>query len=522
MSADIASSCAAKLSAAKVVGIDKTFGGAHALRGVSITFEKGDVHAIAGENGAGKSTLVKILAGVISDYAGAIEIDGVGHRFDSIRDAERHGVFLVPQELSVVPELRIGEYLFLNREPQRWGMVDTRKLWTDAARWLDVFKLDASPLEQMGNLSTHQQQLVSIARAMTQGVKLLILDEPTSSLTERETELMFARIADLHRHGVTTIYISHRLRELERVANVVSVMRDGRVVDHFRLQGQSDTPRRIVQAMVGRDIIEMYPKASAKVGEPILSVRDWTVESTGAGRVHAIKNIHLDVRSGEILGVFGLLGSGAFDLARSLFGAHAGRVSGSMQIRGQVISVMTPRDAIHNGIAYVPAERKRDGLIEAHSIESNMTLAALNRFNRYGILNRYAELQRVQQYVASLKVKCGSVEQPMSQLSGGNQQKVVAAKWLLSEAEIFILEEPTRGVDVNARIDLYALVNEIATAGKAVIIVSTDLPEVIGMSDRVLVMCEGRLVREWMHGEASEEDVMINTVREHDLNKNSD
>jgi D-xylose transport system ATP-binding protein len=274
--------------------------------------------------------------------------------------------------------------------------------------------------------------------------------------------------------------------------------------------------------MVGRDIIEMYPKASAKVGEPILSVRDWTVESTGAGRVHAIKNIHLDVRSGEILGVFGLLGSGAFDLARSLFGAHAGRVSGSMQIRGQVISVMTPRDAIHNGIAYVPAERKRDGLIEAHSIESNMTLAALNRFNRYGILNRYAELQRVQQYVASLKVKCGSVEQPMSQLSGGNQQKVVAAKWLLSEAEIFILEEPTRGVDVNARIDLYALVNEIATAGKAVIIVSTDLPEVIGMSDRVLVMCEGRLVREWMHGEASEEDVMINTVREHDLNKNSD
>lgn len=212
----------------------------------------------------------------------------------------------------------------------------------DAAHWLDVFKLDASPLEQMDNLSTHQQQLVSIARAMTQGVKLLILDEPTSSLTERETELMFARIADLHRHGVTTIYISHRLRELERVANVVSVMRDGGVVDHFRLSGQSDTPRRIVQAMVGRDIIEMYPKVAAKVGEPILSVRDWTVESTGAGRVHAIKNIHLDVRSGEILGVFGLLGSGAFDLARSLFGAHAGRVSGSMQIRGRVISVRTP------------------------------------------------------------------------------------------------------------------------------------------------------------------------------------
>lgn len=501
--------------AARVDGIDKRFGGAHALRGVSITFEKGDVHAIAGENGAGKSTLMKILSGVIGEYAGTIEIEGVCRRFDSIRDAERHGVFLVPQELNVVPELRVGEYLFLNREPQRWGMVDTRRLWTDTAHWLDVFKLDVSPLEPMGNLSTHQQQLVSIARAMTQGVKLLILDEPTSSLTERETELMFAQIADLHQHGVTTIYISHRLHEFERVANVVTVMRDGAVVDHFRLQGQSDTPRRIVHAMVGRDLTEMYPKTAARIGDPIFSIREWTVGNTGAGRNNIVEDIDLDARSGEVVGIFGLLGSGAFDLARSLFGAHAGRVKGTMQVRGRTLSVRTPREAIRNGIAYVPAERKRDGLIEAHSIESNMTLAALGRLTRFGILDRHVELQRVQQYVATLKVKCGSVEQPISQLSGGNQQKVVAAKWLLTEPEVFILEEPTRGVDVNARIDFYALINELAAAGKAIIIVSTDLPEVLGMSDRVLAMCEGRLVREWKHREATEEDVMISATGEY-------
>jgi ABC-type sugar transport system ATPase subunit len=522
MSADTATTGAApeglhgKMPAARVDGIDKRFGGAHALRGVSFTFEKGDVHAIAGENGAGKSTLMKILSGVIGEYAGTIEIEGVCRRFDGIRDAERHGVFLVPQELNVVPELRVGEYLFLNREPQRWGMVDTRRLWTDAAHWLDVFKLDVSPLEPMGNLSTHQQQLVSIARAMTQGVKLLILDEPTSSLTERETELMIAQIADLHRHGVTTIYISHRLHEFERVANVATVMRDGAVVDEFRLQqGQSDTPRRIVQAMVGRDLTEMYPKRAAKIGDPIFSIREWTVGTAGAGRDSIVEGVDLDVRSGEVVGIFGLLGSGAFDLARSLFGAHGGRVRGTMQVRGQTVSVRTPREAIRNGIAYVPAERKRDGLIEAHSIESNMTLAALGRLTRFGILDRHVELQRVQQYVASLKVKCGSVEQPISQLSGGNQQKVVAAKWLLTEPEVFILEEPTRGVDVNARIDFYSLINELAAAGKAVMIVSTDLPEVLGMSDRVLAMCEGCLAREWKHGEASEEDVMISAAGEH-------
>ncbi|NTA19083.1 sugar ABC transporter ATP-binding protein [Agrobacterium tumefaciens] len=494
--------------AAELSGIDKRYGMVHALKGVSISFNRGDVHAIAGENGAGKSTLMKILSGVIGSYEGSIEIEGERCQFDSIRDAERHGVFLVPQELNVVPELRVGEYLYLNREPRRWGMVDTKTLWTEAARWLAVFKLQISPLLRMGDLSTHQQQLVSIARAMTQGVKLLILDEPTSNLTERETELMFGQISDLHRHGVTTIYISHRLHEFERIANVVTVMRDGAVVDHFRLEGQKDTPRRVVKAMVGRDLTEMYPKVVVDPGRPILSLRNWTIANGGPGRPYLVEDLDMDVRAGEVVGIFGLLGSGAFDLTRSLFGAHESQVRGTIQIDGRTVSVKNPRDAIRSGIAYVPAERKRDGLIESHSITSNMTLAALSRLTRFGVLDRAAELTRVQTYVKSLKVKCGSVEQPISQLSGGNQQKVIAAKWLLTEPDVFILEEPTRGVDINARVDFYALVNELAAAGKAIIIVSTDLPEVLGMADRVMAMLEGNIVREWRRGEATEEDVM--------------
>ena len=505
--------------AAKVVDIYKRFGGAHALRGVSITFESGDVHAVAGENGAGKSTLMKILSGVIGadDYAGTMEIDGVAQRFQTIRDAERHGVFLVPQELNIVPELRVGEYLYLNREPTRWGMVDTKKLWADTAHWLDVFKLGCSPLARMDELTTHEQQLVSIGRAMTQGVKVLILDEPTASLTERETELLFTQVEELHRHGVTTIYISHRLHEFERIANVVTVMRDA----HFRLgrsggSAPGDTPRRVIRAMVGRDLSEMYPKAPAPQGETLLSLRGWTIPSAKPGRPPVVKSVDLDVRRGEVVGIFGLLGSGAFDFARSLFGAEATPASGTMTLRGSPVRVTNPEDAIRQGIAYLPAERKRDGLIVSHSIETNMTLAALKKLSWFGGIDRASELTSVQRYVRSLRVKCDSVEQPISQLSGGNQQKVVAAKWLLTEPDVFVLEEPTRGVDVNARIDFYDLINKLAADGKAIVLVSTDLPEVLGMADRVLVMHEGVLVREWPRGAATEEDVMIHAAGEHE------
>ena len=507
----------ARAPAAKVSNVDKRFGGAHALRGVSVTFETGDVHAVAGENGAGKSTLMKILSGVIGDYDGTVEIDGAVRRFSNIREAERHGVFLVPQELNIVPELRVAEYLFLNREPQRWGLVDARKLMADTAYWLEVFRLPVSPVARMGDLSTHEQQLVSIGRAMTQGVKVLILDEPTASLTDRETELLFDRIADLHLHGVTTIYISHRLHEFERIANVVTVMRDGSIVDHFRLERGGDTPRRVIRAMVGRDLTEMYPKVPTTVGAPVLQLLDYTLANPEPKRQPIVRDVNLTIRAGEVVGVFGLLGSGAFALARSIFGAHMGAVTGEMKIKGALARIGNPRDAIKHGVAYLPAERKRDGLIVGHSIESNMSLAALARFSRNGFIDRNAELRCIQQYAANLRVRCHSTEQPIRELSGGNQQKVVAAKWLLTEPEIFLLEEPTRGVDVNARIEFYQLINTLTSAGKALLLVSTDLPEILGMADRIFVMWEGHIVREWKRGDVTQEQVMTHAAGEHEV-----
>jgi len=505
--------------AARVGDLQKWFGGAHALRGVTVAFETGDVHAVAGENGAGKSTLVKILSGVIGadDYTGCVEIGGERRRLYNIRDAERHGVFLVPQELNIVPELRIGEYLFLNREPRRWCIVDSRKLWADTAHWLKLFQLDVSPLQRMEELTTHEQQLVSIARAMTQGVKLLILDEPTASLTEKETELLFARVAELHRHGVTTIYISHRLHEFERIANVVTVMRDGAVVDHFRLERSGDTPRRVIRAMVGRDLTDMYPKKPAPIGEPLLELKRWTVEGKNRQLRDAVRDVDLTVRAGEVVGIFGLLGSGAFELARSMFAAGAQRGRGEMSVGGKAVSLKQPGDAIREGIAYLPAERKRDGLITSHPIATNMSLVALPRLTQTGLINRKAELKSIQQFVAGLHVKCDSVQQPIEQLSGGNQQKVVAAKWLMTEPNVLILEEPTRGVDVNARIDFYHLLNDLTGAGKAVVLVSTDLPEVLGMSDRIVAMHEGKLVKSWSRNEAREEDVMVHAAGEHEV-----
>jgi D-xylose transport system ATP-binding protein len=501
----------------KISRLNKWFGGTHAVRDVSINFEAGEVHAVAGENGAGKSTLVKILSGVYgaSSYTGEIEIDSVPRTLHSVRDAEQYGIFLVPQELNIVPELRVGEFLFLNREPRRWGLLDTRKLWSETAHWLSVFKLAISPVDQMATLSPHEQQLVSIARAMTQGSKVLILDEPTASLTERETELMFSRIADLRTHGVATVYISHRLKEFERIADVVTVMRDGSVVDQFRIDGVLKAPQRVVKAMVGRDIVDMYPKVAAPLGAQKLAIRDWSVTNAASGRRAVIDSVSLRVRAGEVLGVFGLIGSGALELARSILGLQKGRATGEIWVDGRPVQVGTPARAIAAGICYLPAERKRDGMVPGMSVGANLSLAALDRFSSLGMIRRSEELRRIQSYIRSLRVKCESPEQPIAQLSGGNQQKVVAAKWLLAEPEVFVLEEPTRGVDVNARIDFYELINELAARGKAVILVSTDLPEVLEMSDRIVVIADGKMIKEWPRGEASEEEIMLHAAGGH-------
>lgn len=497
--------------AISVSNIDKWYGGTHALRGVSLSCMAGDVHAIAGENGAGKSTLVKIISGVVgsNQYSGDVSIAGTPVHFSTIRDAERAGVFLVHQELHIVPLLSVAEFLFLNREPRRFGMVDKAKLWTETTHWLKLFQLSVSPTTLMGELGSHEQQLVNIARAMTQGVKLLILDEPTASLTERETLLLFERIREFRAHGVTTLYISHRLAEFERIADAVTVMRDGQVVDDFRLERLGNTPRRVIKAMVGRDLDELYPKTVAAPGKDLFTLRNWSVAHRLAGRPAPVQPMNLTVRAGEVLGVFGLIGSGASELARSFFGVQGGAVSGAMAVDGRTIDARRPGAAIRAGVAYMPSDRKRDGLILDLPVAANTSLAALGQFTQFGVVDRGAELRKVRHYVSALKVRCESVEQPVGSLSGGNQQKVVAAKWLLADPQVFVFEEPTRGVDVNARIELYHLINEVAQAGKAVILISTDLPEVLGMADRILVMSGGRIAGEWPRGAINEEDAML-------------
>jgi ABC-type sugar transport system ATPase subunit len=494
--------------------LSKSYGGTQALKDVSIRCRAGDVHAIAGENGAGKSTLMKILAGVVptKQYQGAVKLAGEPVSFANVRDAEAAGVFLVPQELHVVPGLTIADSLFLNREPASWGMVDRRKLWLDTRAWLTAFHLSLSPLTPMGELSSHEQQLISIARAMSQGLKILILDEPTASLTAQETGLLFDQIGILRERGVTVLYISHRLAELERIADAVTVLRDGQVVDGFRRAEEADPIRRIIRGMIGRDVKDMYPKAVAPSGEVALRIEDWTISNPNPKRPNCVQSLSLEVRAGEVLGIFGLIGSGSSDLGRSLFASHQGASSGRLFVGGQVVAPKTPRDAIAAGIAYLPSDRKREGLVLPMSVGENLTLAALDSFAATGMVNRRKEAGSIHEFIANLRIKCSSPDQLAADLSGGNQQKIVVAKWLITKPLIFVMDEPTRGVDVAARLEIYELINLVVAGGGAVILISTDAAEVLGMSDRVIALRDGRMAGEWPRGLVGEEALMMHAA----------
>ena len=494
----------------QVKEIDKRFGATHALRSVSLGVNAGDVHAIVGENGAGKSTLVKIIAGVIpvGSFSGEICIDGERRSFANIRDAERAGIFLVPQELNVVPATTVADNLFLNREFGRFGLVDYKAMWSAAAKWIESLRIQVEPTTLMHRLNAGQQQLVSIARAMTRGVKILILDEPTSSLTEAETDLLFARIADFHRMGVTTLYISHRLPEIVRLADLVSVMRDGRIVEQLSIRDAATTPRRIVRAMIGRDIEEMFPKAESAVGDVALDVVDLTVESLVPGRPSHVSQASFNVRHGEILGVFGVVGSGTSQFARAIFGAWPGRVRGTIRVDGKNANHSSPGYMIDAGIGYLSGDRKRSGLILKMSVAANISLVVLKRLVRYLIIKPRLEVALVKNYVDRLSIKIRSLDQPVSELSGGTQQKVVAARWLAATPGILILEDPTKGIDVGTKVEIYALMAQLAQEGRAILLVSSDLEEVLGMSDRIVVMHKGQLVGNWARRAATEEDLM--------------
>jgi len=488
--------------------ITRDFPGVRALDGVTFSARRGEVHALVGENGAGKSTLIKVLSGVYphGQYGGTIVLDGREQRFGGVRDAERAGIAVIHQELALVKQLSVAENVFLGAERLRApGVLDWTAMRAQATLVLERVGLRVHPMTLVGELGIGAQQLVEIARALARDARLLVLDEPTAALTESETDTLLALINGLRERGVTAIYISHRLHEVRRIADRITVLRDGRTVC---TESVADMPEeRIIHNMVGRELAHMYPHRERVAGEVVLDVANWTVRDPADGRV-AVRDVSFSVRRGEILGIAGLMGAGRSELVMSISGAWGRRQAGALQLAGQPIHVHGPREAIACGIALVTEDRRRFGLVPDMDVKQNTTLASLRRISRRGVLDHAAETRLARGFVDEMHTRVASLEQPVRTLSGGNQQKVLIARGLMTEPRVLFLDEPTRGIDVGARVEVYGILNDLVDRGVAVVMVSSELPEVLGMSDRVLVMHEGRLAAELSRTAADAATVM--------------
>jgi ribose transport system ATP-binding protein len=483
----------------RMIGIDKAFHGVPVLRGVSLDLLAGEVHFLAGENGAGKSTLMRILAGVHEPDAGSIEIRGEPVQLTDPRQARALGVGMIHQELNLAPNLTVAENLVLGREPRRsFRRLDRRRVLREAEEALEGVGADFSARTPVAKLSTGQQQLVEIGRALAQKPQILILDEPTASLSEPEEQRLLSIVHDLRRDGLAVVFITHRMDEIGRLADRVTVLRDGQFID--TLDRATATPERIVSRMVGRSLSTMYTRDRPPAGAPRLEVRGLT---DGA----FVAPAHFEIRAGEIVGMAGLIGSGRTELARLIFGADRS-TAGDVLIDGAPARASSPGQAMRHGIALLPESRKEQGLVLGLSVADNLCLSVLSTARRRGVLRPRQIKQVAEPFVQRLRIKSASLDQPVSDLSGGNQQKVLLARCLVQAPRVLILDEPTRGVDVGAKSEIYQLVNEVAATGVAVLFISSELPEVLGMSDRVLVMREGRIVADLKDQQLTEEDVM--------------
>lgn len=474
--------------------VTKQFPGVTALSDVSIQVRRGEIHGLCGENGAGKSTLMKILCGVypFGTYEGDVVYGGKVLRLGtrSIRQAIEEGIAIVYQELTLVPKMTVGENIYLGKEPRRGPSIDWDKLYSDTASLLKRYKLNVSPLDVIQNLGVGQMQMTEIAKALSESARVLILDEPTSALSAAEVDKLMEILRELKSQGVTCIYISHKLEEFFRITDTVSVLRDGKLV---ATRPTSElTLEKLVGLMVGREMKERFPKGNRKPGEVFFKVEDLHATDPADPGREVLKGVSLDLRKGEILGIAGLMGSGRTELVSTLFGEYARVTRGRIELDGKEIAIRNARDAMSHRIGLVPEDRKRLGLILIQTILKNMSLPNLNRFSGFMYIDQNAELAAVMKSSTSLAIKAPSVQVPVESLSGGNQQKVVISKWLMSEPRILILDDPTRGVDVGAKYEIYKLMNKLAESGFAIIMISSELEEVLGMSDRVAVMWEGR------------------------------
>ncbi len=492
----------------EMVSITKEFPGVKALDGVTFDLFEGEFHALVGENGAGKSTLMKTLSGVypFGEYGGDIKINGETHQFRTIREAEDAGIAIIFQELSLVKELTVGENIFLGKEPSSFGIINWSELYHKATKLLKDLNLPIDPRTPVGNLGIGQQQLVEIAKALSQDAKILVLDEPTAALTESEVETLFDILRDLKKRGVGMIYISHKLDEVFAMSDRITVLRDGKTV------GTESTialdKNKVIALMVGREVGDIFPETTHDFGEIALEVKNITAYDPDVSTKKLVDNVSFHVRKGEVLGISGLMGAGRSELLMSIFGAWNGNHSGEVIVEGREVSINKPADAIKNGIGFVTEDRKRFGLILDQTILNNMTLAGLKKISGAFLTNRSRETVAAQTLMKSLHVKANSPITITGTLSGGNQQKVVLGKWLLTNPKVLFLDEPTRGIDVGAKQEIYSEINKLAKEGLAIVMVSSELPEVLGLSDRVIVLHEGKLTGEFSKTEATPEKVM--------------
>ncbi len=488
--------------------ITKEFPGVKALDGVTFDLHSGEFHALVGENGAGKSTLMKVLSGVYpyGTYGGEIAVEGSERRFATIREAENAGIAIIFQELSLVKELTVGENIFLGKEPSRFGVINWSELYHRASSLLKELHLPIDPRTPVGNLGIGQQQLVEIAKALSKEAKILVLDEPTAALTESEVETLFTILRKLKDRGVGMIYISHKLDEVFEMADRITVLRDGRTVGTSPAADM--TKDKVIALMVGREVGDIFPVSAHEFGETALEVTNFTAFDPEIPGKKLVDNVSFSVRKGEVVGIAGLMGAGRSELLMSVFGAWTGRASGSLKVEGKQVEIRTPSDAIANGIGFVTEDRKRYGLLLEQTILDNMTLAGLKRISGAFMTHRSRETAAATSTMESLRVKANSPMTVAGTLSGGNQQKVVLGKWLLTNPKILFLDEPTRGIDVGAKQEIYAEINRLAKEGLAIVLVSSELPEVLGLADRVVVLHEGKLTGEFSRSEATPEKVM--------------
>ncbi|UOQ60464.1 sugar ABC transporter ATP-binding protein [Leucobacter rhizosphaerae] len=485
-------------AALEMRNISKSFPGIRALADVDLVARAGEVHAIVGENGAGKSTLMKILAGVYQPDDGAILLDGVETRISGPIDARKRGIGMVYQELNLVPDLTVAENIMLGSTPSRLGFVQRKALTESAQAVLDAFDARIDPGAILGSLTVSQQQIVEIAKAYALRPKIIVLDEPTSSLSEHEAQALFHIVRRMRADGIAIIYISHRLREVLDLGDQVTVLRDGQQIETRPAEGL--TAGEMIRLMVGRDLTDIFPKREVPIGDTVLAVE-------GLTRQGAFEDVSLHVRAGEIVGLAGLVGAGRTEVARAIFGLDRAN-AGTVHVDGAAVHARTPAQGTEAGIAYVPEDRKRDGIIPSASIKDNISLPVLSDLGRMGWISRPRERELAREQVATLGVSPPVIERAVDTLSGGNQQKVVIAKWLATQPKVLILDEPTRGVDVGAKADIHEIIGALAAAGTAILLISSELPEVLAVSDRIYVLHEGRISAEIARADADEATVM--------------